>query len=388
MKNTSTFFTDVRYYGPLDPYFYSVDNRPLGDLANNITQTAVGVDSVRNLHETLAYSVGAFLGASAGTYGTFLSPRPTLSNLSLTVPEGIVIKELAASQLDTTVVSKLAPTAAFNYTFTAPANSGESQVFVLEAAFVNIVGGEVVPILDTSNPQTLDNNLTGVGTLQVIAGTSATTGTETAPAVTSGFFPLMKVTIANGQSSISEADVEYSNLFWMFSDSLRVLNGGGMVTSRQTVLRGPVDGSGNPSLISAGSGLAVNFSASSQVDICFARGYSQARAFNILCSLTRSITGAWSGLAASSTAYLYIELDPTTGWSSYGISYTAPTYAAVAPATPANNDSWYDTVNEVMYSWDSTSSNWDVVNRVFVGEAVTGTSSVTSVTTYAYRVSH
>ena len=40
--------TEVRYYTPFDPYYYTVDNRPLQDISSNIvTISSGGGDSAR-----------------------------------------------------------------------------------------------------------------------------------------------------------------------------------------------------------------------------------------------------------------------------------------------------------------------------------------------------
>jgi len=154
------------------------------------------------------------------------------------------------------------------------------------------------------------------------------------------------------------------------------------VPVRQTVLSGPVDSSGNAAnLSSVLGGLAI--SELSGTVTTWANGYDRFGAIDYVQKLTADVTSAWSGLTASSTLYLYKNYDSTTGTVTYGFTTVAPVYQAVAPSSPAANQYWFDTTNMVGYYY--TGLAWASVVRVFVGYCVTGTSSITSVTCYAYN---
>ena len=385
MQSTQSFFTAIRWYTQLDPYFYSVDNRPLTDLNTNQIALAVGVDSVRNIEMASTYALGKILSNFGSSSGFLLANKMTFSNLAITIPAGLVAVPENASTTDTTSVLKMGLMNDFTHTFTAPSTSGFSQNILLEASFADITGSESLPILDTGNNQTVGGTFLGAAAINVNAGTAAATGTQSDPTPTAGYITLARIVITNGDTALTDANVDYNNDFWIDPDSIHLFTASGRVPVRQTVLRGPVDGSGNPSLLQVGTGLSVDLSATSPVDITFASGYASGIAVDYSASLTRTLTGIWSSLTASTTCYLYVE-KMSTGWLNFGFSTTAPTYAAVAPASPASGDSWYDTVNEVMYEYNGT--GWVATLRVFVGEAATGTSTVTSVTSYAYRVSH
>jgi hypothetical protein len=171
----------------------------------------------------------------------------------------------------------------------------------------------------------------------------------------------------NGNSNIDDVTVRYP------------------VQVRQTVLAGAVDSSGFAAQLSAVSSLlAITELATTTPTItAWANGYDEYGNVDYIQKLTADVTSAWSGLTASSTLYLYKERNASTGTVTYGFTTLAPIYQGYAPSSPATNQYWFDTVRFVGQYWNG--SAWVTVQRVFVGECVTGTSSVTSVICYAYK---
>lgn len=155
-----------------------------------------------------------------------------------------------------------------------------------------------------------------------------------------------------------------------------------LVSIRQTVASGSVDANGQANFLSIGTGLAVNLAATSvPVTYNFAAGYGPNGAIDYVGRDTVDIASAWSSLTASSTLFLYVDRNTSTGAKTYGFSSRQPLYQPTAPAAPATDQHWFDMSVFTMKRW--TGAAWSIVQRVFVGEAATGTSTVTSVTTYA-----
>lgn len=153
------------------------------------------------------------------------------------------------------------------------------------------------------------------------------------------------------------------------------------VPVRQTVLSGSVDASGFPNALSAGNGLSVSLAATTTAfTLAFATGWDKRGAIDTVGQFTSNQT--WSGLTASTTCYLYIDYS-VTGVLSLSFSTFPPVYATISPASPATDQHWFDLSTFTMKRWSG--SAWVVFQRVFVGEAATGASTVTSVITYAYR---
>jgi hypothetical protein len=108
---------------------------------------------------------------------------------------------------------------AVNFACPAPTTAGFSINYLVEAAFQEVDGGStVLPYYNAANPAQAFNGPNGTGTsnttfrdntvqLQLKAGTAATTGTQTTPAVDSGFTGLWVITVAFGAVTITSANI-------------------------------------------------------------------------------------------------------------------------------------------------------------------------------------
>lgn len=106
-----------------------------------------------------------------------------------------------------------------NFAITAPGTAGFSQNYLIQATFLETdTANTVLPYYNSANPsQALNGPGGGGGTqptrragqvsLQLLAGTAATTGTQTTPAVTTGYIGLWVITVANGASSITSGNI-------------------------------------------------------------------------------------------------------------------------------------------------------------------------------------
>jgi hypothetical protein len=145
---------------------------------------------------------------------------------------------------------------------------------------------------------------------------------------------------------------------------------------RQCILTGPVDVSGNPALAEAGTGLAVNLLG--PIVANFAAGYDGADPVDYR-EVIESETGAWTGLPATQTVYLYIDRNPSTGAITYGWTIVEPVYQRHEP-TPASGLHWFN--GDKMQSHDGV--EWTDRQRVFPLYCTTDTDSVTDVFPYPY----
>ena len=103
---------------------------------------------------------------------------------------------------------------------------------------------------------------------------------------------------------------------------------------------------------------------------------------------TSNATNAWGPFAAG-TYYLYIDYDPATDTVSYGSTTVVPNDDLIAPSHGAGVH-WFDQTKYKMY--ESVAGVWTERIRVFVGEAISNGSSVTTLITYALngfvRIAH
>lgn len=110
----------------------------------------------------------------------------------------------------------------------------------------------------------------------------------------------------------------------------------GGASNRQGILQGSVNSTtGVPNFLSIGTGLAINISATATpLIVSFAAGNSNtAGAQTFIGAVTADGTSQWSGLTASTTNYLYIDRNTSTGALTYGQVTSYPVHQAFAPAT-------------------------------------------------------
>jgi len=179
----------------------------------------------------------------------------------------------------------------------------------------------------------------------------------------------------------SSSKWQYSNDGSAFSD-LGIEATAVFVPVRQTVLAAAVDANGYANFISIGSGLAVNIDGTpTPVRIAFAAGFGANGALNYVGTVDADTS--ISSLAASTTNYLFAERNAGTGAVTLGKVSVAPIYSYAAPSHAANQY-WFSIPEMVMYLSNGTDT-WTAKQVVFIGEAVTDGSSVTSVINYALR---
>jgi hypothetical protein len=141
-----------------------------------------------------------------------------------------------------------------------------------------------------------------------------------------------------------------------------------------------------PSFLQPGSGLAVNLLATaSPLILTTANGFGTTGAVDTITEITADVPSAWYGLPASSPLiYLFVgtanPASPTYAWTTAQL-----TYGPVAP-TPVMGSWWFDT--NAMQMKEGNGSTWVASQYICIGEAVTGASSVTSVTPYAFQGSY
>jgi hypothetical protein len=153
------------------------------------------------------------------------------------------------------------------------------------------------------------------------------------------------------------------------------------VQVRQTVSTGPVSTSGLPTLFpgtSSSLSLATqNVSSTVPLVANAAQGYNASGAVNYAFMATSNVT--WSSLTASHTNYLYINaLAGTTG-----ATILQPIYQF--GGTPAVTSGQFTFNISQMTGYLGNGSTAVATPIVFVGEAVAGSSTITSTVAYAYN---
>ena len=151
---------------------------------------------------------------------------------------------------------------------------------------------------------------------------------------------------------------------------------------RQTVLSGPVDSDGRADFLSAGTGLEVISSTSDPLICAFGAGFGVQGQKNFVSEISSQLT--WSDLPASDDVYLYIDLDSSSGAITTGSTTVSPVYAYARPSSPSSGQFFYPLDHRSRPEvYDG--SSWVPTLRLFVGQCATGSTSVSSVISYAYQ---
>ena len=181
----------------------------------------------RNTMVAIGSALQAVLGTSTVADGLACQPTTPVS-LTVTVGAGSITQfgaldtlsygSLPADTTDQTVKMgiNLAPV---SFALTPPATPGQSVIYLIEASFAESDTAPVVlPYVNAADPSQPYSGPANSGTaqntqrservqLQLKAGAAANTGTQTAPAVDSGWSGLYLVTVNNGQSTVTAANI-------------------------------------------------------------------------------------------------------------------------------------------------------------------------------------
>lgn len=195
-------FGDVRLYTEMDPYYYTIDNRPLQDLSSNAAKLGASADAARRaaLIEAMCSSAvysGVFgsaqklvgLKATATTSSTItVDPGVMLSPGSISAGDGRQVLRAAASPLPVVLNCP------------APVTLGREFTYVVQVQFKDISGAITYPNYDSTNAFLPPTLLNGFLDMNVVVGAEANTGASVAPSVTPGWTPLYTVVSVAGAS--------------------------------------------------------------------------------------------------------------------------------------------------------------------------------------------
>lgn len=205
--SSSQSLATVRYYTELDPYYYTVDNRPLEDLASNIQSSVNASDAGRiasligglQLSATIA---GMFGGSSTNprTLGLVLT-NPATGQVSLSA--GVLTIQDAINSSDSRTVTKIAASPIDQTLSTPhPVTVGTEIYYLIEVNYASLASGSTFPYYVT-NPH-LDSSLAhGELKVNVVAGVKATIGSGVVPTGTAGWYPLYVVQAKAGDTTVT-----------------------------------------------------------------------------------------------------------------------------------------------------------------------------------------
>lgn len=200
--------TAIRYYTPFDPYFYSVDNRPLTDIATNLTSiSSGGGDSARRavLISQLALSgvmrelfttsnVNGFISGLNATY-------PAANTVQLG-PGALYSAQVTNSSNAQAIIKQALSFSPVDFTITPPATAGQSVAYLIQGQYQDLNATTMVtsniPYIDANNSFLPCLLLNGQLALSLKAGTANTTGSQVTPTPDSGWQAIFVVTATYG----------------------------------------------------------------------------------------------------------------------------------------------------------------------------------------------
>lgn len=216
----------VRLYTEFDPYYYTIDNRPLEDLKANIADLADSSDAARRATLIEAVSTSSVLAGLLGTAQQLVGLRATATTANtLTVSPGAMLTLDALSAGDSTQVTRIAasPTSVV-LNCPAPVTLGREYTYIVQAKFTDLVGSVTHPNYDPTNAFLPSTLISGSLSMNIIVGTEANTGTSVAPTVTPGWTALYQVVNVSGAAlpviSIASGSFPRTNMisteeFWV-----------------------------------------------------------------------------------------------------------------------------------------------------------------------------
>lgn len=204
-------FGQIRYYTQFDPYFFSVDNRPLGDLALNDAIVAGASDAGRraNMMEEIGTATDSMVRFGIARYVTGLALSNPSGNV-LRVGPGLDYEPIAVNASDARTVQKRG-VFPFSADFSIPApGSSNSIIYLVQGRYVDFGSASPAttsnyPLWDSTNTYLPTSLLNGELQISTVAGATATTGSEVAPAATAGWFPIYNVTVVGTGTSFTAA---------------------------------------------------------------------------------------------------------------------------------------------------------------------------------------
>ncbi len=204
-------FTAIRFYTAQDPYYYTVDNRPLQDIETNLkADRSGGSDAARraallgslNLASALADLYRIPSTSSAARTMSGLGVNLPSTNLIRISPGAIYESRAISTTVTETIMKQALLTDTTDFVLTSPVTGGTSIVYTIEGTFVELTTSNMattaLPNLDSTNtylPSTLTH---GELKLTMVTGVAATSGTEVPAATTAGKFAIYNITLTQG----------------------------------------------------------------------------------------------------------------------------------------------------------------------------------------------
>ena len=204
----SSTLTAVRYYTEYDPYYLDVDNRPLTDIASNVTAVATGsADAGRRAAAITQLALNSLMTnvTTAGYFTGLVVTNPSPNVISVG-PGNLFIRDVINTVNSTSVVKQAMMLSTFTSgTLGSGLTTGQSINYLVQAKFNYLDSSgmttSVIPFIDATNAYLPGALQVGELVVAIKAGTAASTGSQTTPTADSGYLPLYVVTSTYGSTA-------------------------------------------------------------------------------------------------------------------------------------------------------------------------------------------
>lgn len=204
-------FNPVRFYTAQDPYFYTIDNRPLQDLESNLKAArSGGGDAARRAAAMIGLNIGAMNSELVATNGraiatTGLQVVRTGNNSVRISPGAYYEMRSVSATLADSIMKQALLIKNVDFTIPSPVTGGTSMVYTIEGQYIDLntaaAASSQIPYVDAANVYLPSTYIHGELQLSIINGASAPVGTEVAAPTTDGKFPLYNLTLSQGQTN-------------------------------------------------------------------------------------------------------------------------------------------------------------------------------------------
>lgn len=222
MSNTASKLREVRFYTALDPYYYTVDNRPLQDLNENMAVICNTIDLIEGGSDRAVYSAATIAATSVGEE-VFVGEFEYTGGLVLNVLNGYMVTN---SIFNVDNQSFKVPTIALHDTPTRFLNIAASTTPGRKVKY--LIQGSMDEANETSHIPT-SKSLARVAKLS-LKKSAEYIDTSTEPTLTpdAGCISLASFVLSYGQTAITAADIK--KIAWVLPSDLRAINTAGPVT--------------------------------------------------------------------------------------------------------------------------------------------------------------
>lgn len=199
-----------RFLTALDPYYYEVDNRPLLDLAARDDAIRDNINAINSAQQIITAAAG-FIARGYTSQNNSIGRLSYPGGLVLSVDRAFLTQETQISGTDTRTFPKIALSEnPKTFTFTAPATNFY-RTYSIQAKVDT--PDSTLPFFDSTAGNI--QSTTQVGSITWLLKQSGVDQSDLStlsyPSVDAGYIEIMKVTIPGGVSSITQAQLTFSN---------------------------------------------------------------------------------------------------------------------------------------------------------------------------------